>query len=87
MSYHKTLWQRFRFTDVSQGEDTKFIWTVPKESLIALTENTFYVATVHSRNTSRKQTTGSSWQPISPVQIRELIGADVANGGFQFVYQ
>jgi glycosyltransferase involved in cell wall biosynthesis len=76
LCYHKTLWRRFPFPNISQGEDTRFIWSIPPESVLNLTDNDFYVATVHARNTSPKYTTDMCWRPFSSLQMRELIGTD-----------
>jgi O-antigen biosynthesis protein len=79
LCYHKSLWRRFQFADVSDAEDTLFIANIADDSLVSLVDNRFYVATVHGDNTSRKVTKDPSWQSISSTDIRAVIGEDWAS--------
>jgi glycosyltransferase involved in cell wall biosynthesis len=74
MCYHKSLWQAYRFQDVNEGEDTRFVWAVPRGAVTALPDKRFYVATVHDANTSPKRTTDSRWQSRPPEEVRLILG-------------
>jgi glycosyltransferase involved in cell wall biosynthesis len=80
LCYHKDRWQQSRFPHVSEGEDTRFVWSLPESSIIPLSDHEFYVATVHDRSTSRKRTHDSCRQVKSAQEIRairrEAIGID-----------
>ncbi len=76
LCYHKALWQRFPFAEISEGEDTRFIWSVPQAAVLSLSDNRFYVATMHTGNTSRKRTSDPRWRLASPEDLRGLMGAD-----------
>jgi O-antigen biosynthesis protein len=76
LCYHKALWRRFPFKELTEGEDTEFIRAVPESSVVRLTNNRCYVATVHAGNTSPKRTTDLGWRPVSATQIRAVVGAD-----------
>jgi glycosyltransferase involved in cell wall biosynthesis len=78
LCYHKALWQRYPFPELTDGEDTLFISRIPVEWVVNLKDNRFYVATVHARNTSPKRTEDAFWHPISAAEIQALIGADWA---------
>jgi glycosyltransferase involved in cell wall biosynthesis len=79
MCYHKALWRRFPFPELTEGEDTCFVMGIPDEWVMSLENNRFYVATVHAGNTSPKHTTDVYWKPITSAEIETLIGADWAN--------
>src|SRR5262249_35435074 len=75
LCYPRTLWRQYPFAEVTRGEDTRFIWTVPRDSVLDLSDNSFYVATVHSRNTSPKYI-DRNWRPILSERIRKILGPD-----------
>ncbi|MCI0422717.1 MAG: glycosyltransferase, partial [Acidobacteria bacterium] len=74
--YTKVFWQSNPFPDLSVGEDTRFVWSNRSKRMLALQENTFYVALIHSRNTSLKATQGRRWQAYPITEIRRLVGDD-----------
>jgi glycosyltransferase involved in cell wall biosynthesis len=76
LCYHKALWRERSFPQVSEGEDTRFVWSLPESAIIPLLDHKFYVATVHDKNTSRKRTHDSCWQAKSAQEIRTIIGDD-----------
>jgi glycosyltransferase involved in cell wall biosynthesis len=76
LCYRKTLLQRHPFPDVNDGEDTRFVWTLPASSLVAHPDHTFYVATVHAHNTSRKNTSDGRWQSREVNEIQRLMQDD-----------
>jgi predicted O-methyltransferase YrrM len=74
--YRKSLWQHHRFEDISEGADTRFIWSLQGAEIEALEDNSFYVATVHPRNTSPKHTRDARWHPLPLDRIRSLMHND-----------
>jgi ADP-heptose:LPS heptosyltransferase len=76
MCYRKELWRRKRFPDVTEGEDTRFVWSNPTSSVLATNDPSLYVATVHERNTSAKHTSDSRWRTCSIPSIRSLLDRD-----------
>jgi glycosyltransferase involved in cell wall biosynthesis len=76
LCYRKKFWQRNRFPDVSEGEDTRFVWADRSAGVCVLTDSSFYVATVHPRNTSPKRTGDSRWRTLPVAKIRELLNSD-----------
>jgi O-antigen biosynthesis protein len=78
LCYRKSLWQHHRFHDINEGEDTLFVWSLSEDRMLRLPDSTFYVATVHARNTSPKRTHHPGWQGLSAQEIRQVLGTDVA---------
>lgn len=76
LCYWRSLWERYRFPDLNDGEDTRFLWGIPNVQVLALSDQTFYVGTVHAGNTSRKQTQGTPWHPFPTEEVRRLLQAD-----------
>ena len=74
--YRKELLLKQRFQDVSEGADTLYAWNLKGAAIHALDDNRFYVATVHSRNTSPKRVSDSRWTPCPTERVRELMGED-----------
>jgi|GEM_PF-912485 len=84
LCYRRELWQRNHFPDLDVGEDNHFVWSGAARRLLALPDNTFYVATIHDGNTSPKRTHGIRWQrhPVEP--LRKMLGSEweaYAGGG------
>jgi glycosyltransferase involved in cell wall biosynthesis len=76
LCYTKAFWQRNRFADINVGEDTRFVWANCSKKVLALAENTFYVALIHPQNTSSKWTADRRWHPCAIAEIQDLIGDD-----------
>jgi glycosyltransferase involved in cell wall biosynthesis len=74
LCYRKALWRAHRFPEVNEGEDTRFVWDLRGARLIALDDPTFYVATVHPGNTSRKRTGEARYRPCEPGVVEEIMG-------------
>ena len=76
--YRRELWQRNPFPELDVGEDNRFVWSREAKRLLALPDNSFYVAMIHDGNTSPKRTSGSRWQahPVEP--LRKMLGKDWA---------
>jgi hypothetical protein len=78
LCYRKEVWRGHPFANVSDGEDTRFIWELSGATILPLDNHDFYVATVHRRNSSPKRTYDRWWRPASVVEIRAIMGADFA---------
>ena len=52
-----------QFLQVNQGEDTRFVWSLPESSILPLPNQRFYVATVHEKSSSPKRTQDLCWRP------------------------
>jgi glycosyltransferase involved in cell wall biosynthesis len=78
LCYHKSIWQQHKFPAIDQGEDTRFVWSLPESSILPLPDHTFYVATVHRRNTSPKRTQDMRWLPRPNDEIRAILGSDLS---------
>jgi glycosyltransferase involved in cell wall biosynthesis/GT2 family glycosyltransferase len=76
LCYHKDLWQKHPFPQVNEGEDTRFVWSLPESSILPLPNHNFYVATVHDKNSSPKRTQDLCWRSYSAQEIRSIIGPD-----------
>ncbi len=81
--YWKRVWQRHSFSNMQIGEDTRFLWSMPLDRAVTMTDYRIYVALVHAGNTSPKETAGTYWHPWQG-SLREIMGADLdtyrANG-------
>jgi glycosyltransferase involved in cell wall biosynthesis len=76
LCYTRAFWQQHPFPDLNVGEDTRFVWSTPATRLLALPDQTFYVALVHPGNTSPKRTSDQRWRPYPAGEMRALLGAD-----------
>jgi hypothetical protein len=74
--YTKAFWGNNPFPDLSVGEDTRFVWSNRPKKMLALQDNTFYVALIHSRNTSPKMTRDARYRPWPTAEIGRLLGED-----------
>jgi glycosyltransferase involved in cell wall biosynthesis len=70
LCYRRQLAFDYPFRDVNVGEDNAFVWSLPQGKLLPLDNRDFYVATVHSGNTSPKQIEPDRWhrRPLRLVQ-------------------
>ena len=78
LCYTKTLWKDHPFPEINVGEDARFVWSHPTKKMLALEDDTFYVALVHPGNTSPKRTQGTWWHAVSTDKVRTLLGDDWA---------
>lgn len=74
--YTKEFWAANPLPDTSMGLDCRFLWNSRRKKIASLPDETYYVATIHPRNTSPKDTRGSSWRPENPAAIAALLGDD-----------
>ncbi|HXJ13827.1 MAG TPA: hypothetical protein VNH19_16245, partial [Candidatus Limnocylindrales bacterium] len=64
------------FPDVTEGEDTQFVWADHSAGVLALPDPSIYLATVHPQNTSPKRTSDSRWRAFPKEQLRAILGGD-----------
>ena len=74
--YTKDFWRRNPFPPLSVGEDSRFVWANVPKRVIAHDDYRFFVATVHTANTSRKDTRGHRWRRYSAELVHELMRRD-----------
>jgi hypothetical protein len=74
--FRRSLWNRHRFPEIREGEDTRFVWSLPSATLLKLLDPRFYAALIHPGNTSRRCTSGANWHPIPLKTVRAAIGKD-----------
>ena len=78
LCYTREFWQRHPFPEIRLGEDTRFVWADAKAQVHALTDSRFLVALIHGKNTSRKRTADSRYQPRDIAEIERLLGENAA---------
>jgi len=76
--YRKELWEKQRFPAMNEGADTVYVWGLRNTKVVALCDSSFYIAIVHSKNTSRKRTGDPRWHPYASQGIRDLMQDDWA---------
>jgi glycosyltransferase involved in cell wall biosynthesis len=76
--YTKDFWRRLPFRPVQVASDTLFILGRHLKRAVFLEDYRFYVALIHSGNTSAKETDGSPWSEWNETSIEELVGDEAA---------
>lgn len=76
LCYTREFWQRHPFPEIRQGEDTRFVWADTRARVHALPDSRFLVAMIHGKNTSRKRTSDSRYQPREVSEIERLLSGD-----------
>jgi hypothetical protein len=71
--YYKRFSERNHFPDMNEGADTTFVWNLHNVNIHAHEDHTFYVGTVHSRNTSPKRTETAGWRPLATAEVQRLM--------------
>ncbi|MGB0524122.1 MAG: glycosyltransferase [Flammeovirgaceae bacterium] len=74
--YTKAFWSAAPFPDIQEASDTPFILSRQLNSFVAHKDCQFYVATMHSNNTSPKRTGDGAWQPIRTNELKTFMGND-----------
>ena len=74
--FKRELWQRNRFAEVANGEDTRFVWRTPV-ARVASTPEPHCVAVVHPGNTVPKTGRGAYWTPEPVADVEALLGPDL----------
>ncbi|WP_299261512.1 glycosyltransferase family 2 protein [uncultured Aquimarina sp.] len=75
MSYKKKVWQHHQFQDINIGEDAVFAW----QWGVNVKSHTYekgFVATVHSANTSIKNTQDKRWYPVDNEVINSIMASN-----------
>jgi glycosyltransferase involved in cell wall biosynthesis len=78
LCYTREFWQKHPFSEIRVGEDTRFVWADAKARVHALADSRFLVALIHEKNTSRKRTADSRYQPRDVAEIERLLGQEAA---------
>lgn len=72
--YRKEFWSAHRFSDISVGEDSRFVWTADAHRLLAVDDTQIHVGLIHGANVSPKHVDGPWWKPYPLDDIRRLLG-------------
>ena len=78
LCYKKRFWSERPFAHVNVGEDTRFVLAARSSRIVSLQNNTFYVAMIHRRNTSPKQTDDSRYHPYPLDDLRAVLGRNAS---------
>jgi len=76
LCYAKRVWSDNLFPEIDVGEDNCFLWSSHARKIVALQDDTFYVALIHPGNTSPKRTQDACWHSYPTGEIRGLMGED-----------
>lgn len=76
LCYTRDFWRRNPFANINVGEDARFVWTDQAKQMLDLSNDTFYVALVHSGNTSPKRTADVWWHAYPAQHVHEIMGDD-----------
>jgi glycosyltransferase involved in cell wall biosynthesis len=74
LCYRRDYWRMHPFPDLTVGEDNGFVGAARAGELHVHPDNRFFVALVHARNTSAKNTRDPRWHPYDASRVRELTG-------------
>jgi len=74
LCYTKAFWRRNPFPDTALGEDTRFVWSNCPSRLEALDDRRWFVATIHTANTSPKQVSDRRWRRCETADVRSMAG-------------
>jgi glycosyltransferase involved in cell wall biosynthesis len=74
--YTREFWRRSPFPNIQVASDTRFVWDRPMNRRVAVSDYQFYVAMIHSQNTSPKVFTRPYWMR-SDVDLKSLMGRDL----------
>jgi glycosyltransferase involved in cell wall biosynthesis len=76
LCYTKSFWEKHKFDDTNFGEDTRFVWKKPLGNAMILPDFKFYVAMIHSGNTSPKSLSPPCWKRWRADKIQNLMKED-----------
>ncbi len=76
LCFTKNYWQKNPFTNISLGEDIRFIRSDPSAKVLPLQAINFQVDIIHTENTSPKNTDSKWWYPYPVQEIQGLMGGD-----------
>jgi glycosyltransferase involved in cell wall biosynthesis len=78
--YTRDFWQQSPFPDMQIASDTRFIFARKLTSFVVLSDYRFYVATIHCKNTSAKNTASNLWKPIENNIVKKIMDEEGDNG-------
>ena len=78
LCYRKSFWQRNRFADVNIGEDTRFVLNNDIKNALILPDFKFYLALIHTQNTSPKSLKLPYWKRWKVDEMQNLLKGDWA---------
>jgi hypothetical protein len=73
MCYRRAWWEAHRFADIDRGEDTRFVRAVPPDRILPLSDQRFYVATMHVGSMTAKRIRPPRWQPRDVEAVERLM--------------
>ncbi len=73
LCYRREFWRSAPFPDIDVGEDNAFVWSVRGKRIVTNPDQHLYVARVHDRNTSPKDTWNRRWQNYPVQHVEQLI--------------
>lgn len=73
LCYLREFWRSAPFADIDVGEDNAFVWSVRSKRIATNPDQHLYVARVHDRNTSFKDTWGRRWHSYPVEHVEKLI--------------
>jgi O-antigen biosynthesis protein len=76
LCYTREVWRQTPFHDIDNGEDTRFVWGDPRRRVLALDDDSFFVAIVHGRNVSPRRYQQSRWKQWPLAEVRAQLGDD-----------
>ena len=79
LCYRRAFWLHHPFPAVDVAEDARFVFAGQSDRMLALPDASFYVATIHADNVSRKSTTGPYWQPYPVDRVLKMIAEHAAS--------
>jgi glycosyltransferase involved in cell wall biosynthesis len=71
LMYRREVWQHNKFRHVTVGEDGSFVAGLDPRRVVAMTDDGWYVAILHGRNTGSRYVADGRW---APVPLREVPG-------------
>ena len=78
LMYTRERWGRVRFSDVANGEDTRFVWRAPNAPVADVSDSACVIAIIHQGNTVPKAVRGAYWSPVPTADVELLLGEDAA---------
>jgi len=73
LCYRKTIWRERPFSDMNEGEDTRWVRALQGARLVALDDSTFYVARIHAGNANRRPTWRQPFAACAPEVVEQVI--------------
>lgn len=73
LCYRREFWRGAPFADINVGEDNAFVWAPQHKRIVVNPDQHLYVARVHARNTSPKETLNRRWRSYPVEQVERLM--------------